>query len=304
MLKSVLFRGLILASVPLKYSFADAKPKNPNEINKNDIIIISGTASKLLAKKVTEKLGTKLSNVETVRFSDGEIISYINESIRGKHVFILQTCSPPVNDNIMELLLTIAAARRSGASSVTAVIPCFGYYHHRRGLPISTLLNSRFLWNASADLAKMLKVVGVDKVISLDLQRPGQGHEACFFDSAVPVETISSTDAFVTYFKENIDLVNPVVVVAPNTEFVKKARKFQKKLKANTDLKSVEYATFLRNDSNPDSFVNNKNIQLPELLGDVNGADVILIDDYIGFLLIYFLYIIILYFLFRINSNV
>ena len=114
--------------------------------------------------------------------------------------------------------------------SVTAVIPYFGYKHNRRGLPISTTHHSRFLWNAAGDLAKMLQCVGVDKVISVDLQRPGQGPEACFFNVQIPAETISTSDEFASYFHKNISLHNNVVIVSPNTEYVKKARKFQKQL--------------------------------------------------------------------------
>lgn len=112
--------------------------------------------------------------MNVTRFSDGEISIEINESIRGKDCFIIQTCAEPVNDNILELLLTITAARRSGAAKVTAVIPYFGYVHNRRGLPISTTYHSRFLWSASADFAKMLQTLGADKVISVDLQKAGQ----------------------------------------------------------------------------------------------------------------------------------
>ena len=165
---------------------------------------------------------------------------------------------------------------------------------------------------ASTDLAKMLQAVGVDSVVSVDLQRPGQGHEACFFDSQIPVETISTNSVFAEYFRDNIDpplkkvggllfvcvcgclcvsecvcvykclcgylfvdvcicvcahvcvtvcvslthslfycpsppLLHPqVVIVSANTECVKKARKFQRKLKEITGLEDVEYAVFMR----------------------------------------------------------
>lgn len=184
----------------------------------------------------------------------------------------------------MELLLTVAAARRAGANKVTAVIPYFGYKYHRRGLPISTTYSSRFLWSAAADLAKMLSTVGVDSVISVDLQRPGQGHEACFFDSNVPVETISTVQAFADYFKTNIDPpLKKVVVVSANTECVKKARRFQRKLKETTGLDDVEYAVFMRDDSYwAQMGVGAKASTAPnqsQLLGEVRGADVIIIDD-------------------------
>jgi N-terminal domain of ribose phosphate pyrophosphokinase len=125
-------------------------------------------------------------------------------------------------------LITLpVACRRSNARRVTAVIPYFGYKHHRRGSPISTKHNSRFLSSSSMDFAKMLQEMGVDRVIAVDIQRPGQGQEACFFDNNVPLETVLSTDHMVEYFKNNIALKSPVVVVAPNAECMKKARSFQ-----------------------------------------------------------------------------
>lgn len=187
----------------------------------------------------------------------------------------------------MELLLTIAAARRAGANNVTAVIPYFGYKYNRRGLPISTTYSSRFLWSAASDLAKMLQTVGVDNVISVDLQRPGQGHEACFFDLNIPVETISTSEVFAEYFRDNIDPpLQKVVILSANTLAVKKARKFQKKLKAATGLEDVDYAVFLRDDND---WMHRKDRGFPvpssnELLGDVAGADVIIIDDIVGML--------------------
>lgn len=116
------------------------------------------------------------------------------------------------------------------------MIPYFGYKYHRRGLPISTAYQSRFLWSAALDFAKMLQAVGVDSVVSVDLQRPGQGHEvrhththrcgavcaaskniqASLFDSSVPAETWSSNDALIDYVVANLDLGNRLVVVSAN----------------------------------------------------------------------------------------
>jgi len=242
-----------------------------------EFLIISGTASNKLASDICKELGVPLGAAKMERFSDGEIFVRFNESLREKDVFIVQTCAPPVNDNVMELLLSIAAAKRSGASSVTAVIPYFGYKHNRRGLPISTTHHSRFLWNAAGDLGKMLHTVGVDKVISVDLQRPGQGHEACLFNTQLPAETISTNEAFVTYFKDNINLHNKVVVVSPNTVNVKKARKFQRKLKALLPNSSIDYAAFLRDDFMADS--DSEAVHTAMLGNDVQDSDVIIIVD-------------------------
>jgi len=240
------------------------------------LVVVSGTANRKLSEDVAKLLQTRLLDVTTKRFSDGEINCVINESIRGKDVFIIQSCSAPVNDNIMELLLTVAAARRAGAHNVSAVIPYFGYKYHRRGMPISTTYNSRFLWSAAADLAKMLHTVGVDNVVSVDLQRAGQGHEATFFTEAIPVETINTSDIFAEYFATQIQPpLSKVVVVSANNQCVKKARKFQRKLKEAAGVGcEVDYAVFLGNASQKQSPY--------DLLGDVSGADVIIIDDIVG----------------------
>lgn len=162
-------------------------------------------------------------------------------------MFIVQTCAAPVNDNIMELLLAITAAKRAGAARVTAVIPYFGYKYHKRGLPISTSYQSRFLWSAAGDLAKMLMAMGVDSVLSVDLQRPGQGHEASICDNTVPTETLSSNDVLVDYIVNNIALGKRVVVVAANSNCAKKARRFQLSLQRKL-ASEVDFGAFVRAD--------------------------------------------------------
>lgn len=236
----------------------------------SNMAIISGSSNRKLAEDIVSSLGTKLTEMDVFRFSDGEVNCNIKESVRGKDVFIIQTCAVPVNDNIMELLLSVTAARRAGANRVVAVVPYFGYKYQQRGIPLSTLYSSRFLWSASADLAKMLQTVGVDSVLSVDLQRPGQGHEACFFDSDIPVETVSATDLFVNYFANNSNIQEPIVIVSPNGENIKRARKFHKKLKTATKLDNIQYAT---------SIHDNINLHNSEILGNVNGADVIIVAD-------------------------
>jgi ribose-phosphate pyrophosphokinase len=183
----------------------------------------------------------------------------------------------------MELLLSIAAAKRAGAASVTAVIPYFGYKHSRRGLPISTTNHSRFLWNAAGDLAKMLQISGVDKVISVDLQRPGQGHEACFFNSGIPAETISTNNLFVKFFSEEIALHDRVVIVSPNTINLKKAIKFQRKLQVERPESAISHSVFLRDNVHEiQSQTSLAEAVNAEMLGGVSGADVVIMTDTVG----------------------
>ena len=143
-ISSVMFRSLIskriisvaVPSIITATSFfygqnVEASASKPVATESN-LVVLSGSANLALSQQIAELLNTPLLDVTTKRFSDGEINCVINESIRGKDVFIIQTCAAPVNDNVMELLLTVAAARRAGANTVTTVIPYFGYKYHRR----------------------------------------------------------------------------------------------------------------------------------------------------------------------------
>jgi ribose-phosphate pyrophosphokinase len=242
------------------------------------IAIISGTTSKLLSQKICDQLGKNLSPTDISKFSDGETSISLRDSMRGKDVFVIQTCAAPVNESTMELLLAIGAAKRAGASSVTAIIPYFGYRLNRRGFPISSTHHSRFLWNASFDIAKMLMVLGADKVLSVDLQRPGQNHEACFFKNSLPAETISTSDLFIQFFQETLPKNGSLIIMSPNTELVKKAKKYQSKLRSVRSDLVVDCGAFLRNDAETIPL----NASSLEIKGDVKGKDVILISDYIG----------------------
>lgn len=222
-------------------------PKKSNshhpQVTLDSMTIISGTAHKALAEKIANEINVPLCDASVSRFADGEVSVQINDNIRGNDVFIIQTCSAPVNDSIMELLLMVSCARRSNVRRVIAVIPYFGYKHHRRGNAISTKLNSRFLWSGAGDFAAMLQQMGVDQVITVDLQRPGQGLESSFFDNTVPVETIIATDLFIHYFTHDVKLCGPITVVAPNAECFNKARKFQSQLQKyyKKEVKVVAY---------------------------------------------------------------
>jgi ribose-phosphate pyrophosphokinase len=274
--------GLCCSHTLSRKAYASEEYDNVNTSKILDnVVILPGSATKDLTKKVCDKLGMKVGLCKTYRFSDGEILPIIEESMRGKHIFIMQTCAPPVNENLIEIILTVTAARRAGAATVTTVIPYFGYKYHLRGLPLSSTYHSRFLWNAAADFAKMLVTVGTDRIISIDLQRPGQGHEACFFSSDIVVESINANNELVDYFVENQILQEPVVVVAPNAGCVKKAQNFRTHFKAKSGMKNVEYATFVYESPPVTNNLTTEylSISKSELLGNVNGADVVIVDN-------------------------
>ena len=215
----------------------------------DSLVLITGSAHKELSQEISNLIKVPIADATLARFADGEVSLQINENIRGKDVVVIQPCAAPVNDSIMELLLTVSCARRAGARRIVAVIPYFGYKHHRRGSAISTKHHSRFLSSGAMDFAKMLQEMGVDRVIAVDLQRPGQGHEACFFDNGVPLETIVTTDMFVKYFiNDGPPLQEPILVVTPNAECVKKARVFQRGLQKHFK-SEVKVTTFFAEDT-------------------------------------------------------
>ena len=139
---------------------------------------------------------------------------------------------------------------------------------------MSTKYQSRFLWSAASDFAKLLQTVGVDSVVSIDLQRAGQGHEGCFFDSQVPIETINSTELMADYFSKHIPMnERPVVVVSANANCMKKAITFRNALIKKgamppSSSSRPDHACFVPSEKNESQF-----------LGNVEGSDVIIVDE-------------------------
>ena len=250
--------------------------RKTSTVTLESLCLIGGTANKDLAVEIADMMKVPIASSTIGRFADGEVSVQINENVRGKDVFIVQTCASPVNDSIMELLLTVSCVRRSGARRVTAVIPYFGYKHHRRGSPLSTLHQSRFLTSGAMDFAKMLQEMGVDRVIAVDLQRPGQGQEACFFDNNVPLETILTTDSLVDFFTKNTSLQNDITIIAPNSECVKKAYNVQLLLQKKLG-KDVDLVAFFAKDSSSGPTDTDK-LELKGK-GKIDGRDVIIVDD-------------------------
>lgn len=179
--------------------------------------LISGTANKALAEEIADYLGVSLAKAQISRFSDGEIYVQIDESVRGADVFLIQSLSSPVNDNIMELLVTLDALKRSSASSITVVVPYYAYARQDRKVlprvPISAKL-----------LADLITVAGADRIMSMDLHA---GQIQGFFD--IPVDHLYAAPIMLKYIKENIDTEN-LVIVSPDAGGVERARYYAKKL--------------------------------------------------------------------------
>jgi ribose-phosphate pyrophosphokinase len=214
--------------------------------------IFAGSASEEFAKEVCQYLDVPLAKADVKRFSDGEISVQIAESVRGRDVFIIQSTGAPSNDNLMELLIMTDALRRSSASSITAVIPYFGYARQDRKaaprVPISAKL-----------VANLYQTAGIDRLVTIDLHA---GQIQGFFD--IPVDNLYGSIIFQQYIKEK-NLPNPVIA-SPDIGGVARARYFAEKL--GLEMVIVDKR---REKANVAEVMN--------IIGDVEGKDVIMIDD-------------------------
>jgi len=219
------------------------------------MVIFSGNSNKKLANKICKALGVKLGEAEVSRFSDGEVRVKIGENVRGKDVFIIQSTCPPVNENLMELLIILDALRRASANRITAVIPYFGYARQDRKdqprVPITAKL-----------VANILDGAGANRVLTLDLHA---GQIQGFFD--VPLDHLYSIDVFLDYFKKK--KINNLVIACPDVGGIKMARAYAKRF--HSSLAIVD-----KRRNSPDA------IEVMHILGEVKGKNVILVDDMVA----------------------
>jgi ribose-phosphate pyrophosphokinase len=219
-----------------------------------DIKIFSLSGNPELARGIAEHLGVGLGDSDVTRFSDGEICMRINETVRGKDVFIIQPTSPPVNENLMELLIMIDALRRSSAGRITAVTPYFGYARQdskaRSHDPISAKL-----------VADIITAAGADRVLAMDLHCAQiQG----FFN--IPVDHLRGVYMFERYYKEKFSDLSDCVAVSPDMGSIPRVRLFAQML--NIPVAIADKRRPKDNESEIVSFI-----------GDVNEKTAILLDD-------------------------
>lgn len=217
--------------------------------------IFTGTAHRELAKEICQELGQTLGSATVDRFPDGEVNCKIDDDIRGADVFLVQPTCPPVNENLMELLIMIDCCLRASSDRITAVIPYFGYARKDRKdegrVPISAKL-----------CANMISAAGADRVLTIDLHAAQiQG----FFD--IPVDHLYAKPVLCDYFLE-LDL-NNCVVVAPDVGSIRMARAFTASLQAGLAIVDK------RRHSADNTTVEN-------LIGEVEGCDVVIVDDMIS----------------------
>lgn len=219
-----------------------------------DLKVFSGSASTELAESICSRLGLSLSKLEITRFSDGEIGLEIGETVRGKDVYIIQSTCPPVNENLMELLIIIDACRRASAARVNVVLPYYGYARQDR--------KSRGREPVTAKLvANLIETAGADRLISFDLH---SGQIQGFFD--IPVDHLTARRELTAYFEDILD--KDFVVVSPDLGGVTRARNFAKNL--DIPLAIVEKRRPKPNVS-----------EVIHIIGNVEGKNCIIVDDMI-----------------------
>ncbi len=221
------------------------------------ILLFAGNAHPQLAHDISQYLQLSLGNALVSKFTNGETRVKINENVRGKDVFIIQPMNSPVNDNMMELLLMIDAVSRASASTITALVPYFGYAKQEKKTsgrePIAAKL-----------VANLLSVARCNRVVTIDLHAAAiQG----FFD--IPVDNLVFFPILVNYYKNKGFFNGDVVIVSPDAGGVARARTFADKLQASL-------AIIFKRRHKPDQ------AEAIDLVGDVKGKRAIIIDDMIS----------------------
>ena len=226
-------------------------------IQGKDIKIFTANSNPKVAAEIARELGKPLGQSEVVTFSDGEVSVSIKESVRGSDVFVVQSTSTPVNDNMMELLIMIDAFKRASAGRITAVIPYMGYARQDRKAKARDPISAKLV-------ADLLTVAGADRVLSMDLHCAQiQG----FFN--IPVDHLLGVPILVPYFIEKFkDIRDNTVVVSPDLGSVTRARNFAARFDAPLAIVDKR-----RQKANVCEVMN--------IIGDVKDKDVILVDDMI-----------------------
>ena len=185
----------------------------------SDLKLFALSSNRELAERVAQEIGIELGKSTVRQFSDGEIQVNIEESIRGKHVFILQSTSSPVNDNLLEILIMVDALKRASAESVNVVMPYYGYARQDRKARAREPITAKLV-------ANMLEVAGVDRLLTIDLHAAQiQG----FFD--IPVDHLMGAPLIADYFERRGMVGSDYVVVSPDHGGVTRARKLAEFLK-------------------------------------------------------------------------
>lgn len=223
-----------------------------DENSTNGLAIFSGNSNPVLAKKICDYLNLPMGNAKVKTFSDGEIQIEIDENVRSKDIFLIQSTCEPVNNNLVELLLMLDAFKRSSASRITAVIPYYGYARQDKKVAPRVPISAKLV-------ADMLEVAGANRMITMDLHA---GQIQGFFN--IPVDNLFAAPVILEYIKGHFD--NQLVIVSPDAGGVERARAFAKRLHA--DLAIVDKRRDAPNQA-----------RAMAIIGDVAGKIAIILDD-------------------------
>ena len=218
----------------------------------NGFIIFSGNSNPRLAQKICNYLNVPIGKADVKTFSDGEIQIEINDNVRSKDVFIIQSTCSPVNDALVELLLMIDAFKRSSASRITAVIPYYGYARQDKKVAPRVPISAKLV-------ADLLTVAGSNRLITMDLHA---GQIQGFFN--IPVDNLYAAPAILNYIKTNFQ--EDLVIISPDAGGVERARAFAKRLHA--DLAIIDKRREAPNKA-----------KAMAVIGDVKGKVAIILDD-------------------------
>lgn len=222
--------------------------------NNDSLMLFSGTSNPSLAEDIAKCLNTKLGNIQISRFPCGEIYARLKDNVRGKSVFLVQTGSHRVNEDLMELFIIIDALKRASARSINVVIPHLPYARQDRKAASREPISARLI-------ADLLTTAGVDRIITMDLHSDQiQG----FFN--IPVDHLTATPLFANYIKSK--KLENVVVVAPDTGRAKTSKKFADRIGADLAIIHKQRPEHCRS-------------EVLNVVGDVKGKTVIIADDII-----------------------
>lgn len=221
-----------------------------------DFLIFSGNSNKSLAEGIVSRLGMRLGAATVSKFSDGEIMVKINESVRGRDVFIVQPTNAPSDTNLMELMVMADALRRASANTITAIMPYFGYSRQDRASEPRVPITAKLISN-------LITVSGVDRVVTMDLHA---GQIQGFFD--IPVDNLYALPVFYKYMQDNNLCDDETVIVSPDAGGVARARTYAKKF-------GMPLAIIDKRRSGPNV------AKVMHVIGEVAGKKCILIDDMI-----------------------
>jgi ribose-phosphate pyrophosphokinase len=217
-----------------------------------DLAIFAGNSNPLLAQKICDYLGIQIGKAKIGKFSDGEIQIEVDENIRSKDVFLLQSTCCPVNDNLVEMLLMIDALKRSSARRITAVIPYYGYARQDKKVAPRVPISARLV-------ADLITAAGANRIITMDLHAVQiQG----FFN--IPVDNLFAAPVILDYIKTNFQ--DNLVVVSPDAGGAQRARAFAKRLQA--DLAIIDKRRDCPNQA-----------KAMAVIGDVTGKIAVILDD-------------------------